>query len=47
MTDGRVATGDGALEIVEVQPDGKKPMPLPDYRRGHRWYAGLRLSSAD
>lgn len=46
MTDGHVATGAGGLEIVELQPDGKRPMPLADYRRGHRWQAGLRLESA-
>ena len=45
MTDGAVQAGDDTgVEIVEVQPDGRKPMPLPDYRRGHRWHAGLRLS---
>ena len=44
---GSVQAGDGAaVEIVEVQPDGKRPMPLPDYRRGHPWHAGLRLRSA-
>lgn len=41
--DGRVATGDGSLELVEVQPDGKRPMSLADYRRGHAWHAGMRL----
>lgn len=46
MLDGLVATGDGGLEVVEVQPDGKRPMPLADYRRGHRWHAGLRLVAA-
>jgi methionyl-tRNA formyltransferase len=40
---GHVRAGDGAVEIVDVQPDGKKPMPLEAYRRGHRWVAGLRL----
>jgi methionyl-tRNA formyltransferase len=45
MTSGVVQTGDGALEIVECQPEGKRPMPLADYRRGHRWHAGLRLES--
>jgi methionyl-tRNA formyltransferase len=45
MTTGVVQTGDGALEIVECQPEGKRPMPLADYRRGHRWHAGLRLQS--
>jgi methionyl-tRNA formyltransferase len=47
MTDGTIATGSGALEVVELQPDGKRPMRLDDYRRGHRWHAGLRLLSAD
>jgi methionyl-tRNA formyltransferase len=45
MTTGVVQTGDGALEIVECQPEGKRPMPLADYRRGHRWFAGLHLES--
>ena len=43
LEDGRVATGDGSLELVEVQPDGKRPMPLADYRRGHAWFAGMRV----
>lgn len=47
MTNGAVQAGDGAgVEIVEVQPDGGKPMSLADYRRGHRWQPGLRLISA-
>jgi methionyl-tRNA formyltransferase len=46
MSDGTLATGNGALEIVECQPDGGRPMPLADYRRGHRWHAGLQLQSA-
>jgi methionyl-tRNA formyltransferase len=45
MTDGLVRACDGGLEIVECQPEGKRPMPLADYRRGHRWHAGLRLVS--
>ena len=45
MTAGQVQTGEGALEIVECQPEGKRPMSLADYRRGHRWHAGLRLES--
>lgn len=27
---------DGALELVSVQPPGKRPMPWADYERGHR-----------
>lgn len=42
---GLVHAGRGAVEVVEVQPDGKRPMSLADYRRGHRWHAGLGLES--
>ena len=55
MVSGTVQAGGGGgraggdagsvLDIVEVQPEGKRPMPLADYRRGHRWHAGLRLAS--
>lgn len=45
MTNGSVQTGAGALEVVDCQPEGKRPMPLADYRRGHHWHAGLRLQS--
>ena len=45
--DGTVAAGDGgSVEMVEVQPDGKRPMKLADYRRGHEWAAGMRLAGA-
>ncbi len=48
MSNGFVQAGDGAgVEILEVQPDGKRPMPLADYRRGHPWQAGLRLRSVE
>ena len=33
--DGRVATGDGALELVEVQPEAKARMPAPAWLAGH------------
>jgi methionyl-tRNA formyltransferase len=42
---GTVLAGDAAVEVVEVQPEGKRPMPLAAYRNGHRWEAGLRLES--
>ena len=45
MLDGKVATGDGMLEIIEIQPEGKRPMPLAAYRNGHRWETGMRLES--
>lgn len=40
-----VATGDGSLELVEIQPDGKKPMSFASYRNGRRLEAGARLES--
>ena len=29
-----IAAGVGALEILEVQPPGKRPMPVADFLRG-------------
>lgn len=43
MLDGtglRVATGSGALEIVELQPAGKRMMPGGDWLRGQRGIVG-------
>jgi methionyl-tRNA formyltransferase len=40
---GNVATGDGSLEIVELQPEGKKPMPLAAFKNGKPWEQGMRL----
>ncbi len=31
----RVNTGEGILELLEIQPAGKKPMPIAAYLRGH------------
>ena len=30
-----VATGDGALEIIQIQPSGKRPMSAAEFLRGH------------
>jgi methionyl-tRNA formyltransferase len=38
-----VGTGDGALEVVEVQPEGRGPMAAADWVRGIRPAAGERL----
>jgi methionyl-tRNA formyltransferase len=35
-----VATGEGALELIEVQPEGKQPMPAARWRNGARPAAG-------
>lgn len=46
MSDGTIRASDGAVEVVDVQPDGRTPMSLADYRRGHAWQPGMRLTSA-
>ncbi len=44
--DGHVGTGQyGAVEILEVQPDGGKPMPLTSFRNGRPWTFGLHLEA--
>lgn len=40
---GTVQAGVGTVEILQCQPEGRTPMTMADYRRGHRWQAGLRL----
>ena len=39
----RVGTGDGALELLEVQPEGKGPQPATSWRNGARLQPGDRL----
>jgi methionyl-tRNA formyltransferase len=45
LSTGHIAAGTGAVEIVELQPEGKRPMPLAAYRNGHHWTAGMRVES--
>ena len=45
LPSGVVATGSGAVEIVELQPEGKRPMPLAAFRNGHPWHANMKLES--
>ncbi len=40
-----VPAGDGPVELVEVQPEGKAPMAGVDWARGARWQPGERLPS--
>ena len=40
-----VQTGDGQLEITEVQPSGKKAMPVADFLRGNRVSIGDSFQS--
>jgi methionyl-tRNA formyltransferase len=35
----------GAVEILEVQPEGRRVMPLADFRRGHPWMPGMKIQS--
>lgn len=40
-----VQTGSGALELLTVQPEGKRPMPIADFLRGHHVQAGARFTN--
>jgi methionyl-tRNA formyltransferase len=44
-SDGRVLVGcgEGALELIEVQPPGKRPMPVAAFLRGHALPARVEL----
>jgi len=46
-TSGAIGTGEGLLEVVEVQPEGKRAMELAAYRNGHKWEAGMRVASIE
>lgn len=41
-----IATGDGILVPVEVQPENRRPMPWADYLRGARLGRGARVTAA-
>ena len=46
LTDaGTVGCGEDSVEIMELQPPGKKPMSLDAYRNGRPWAAGARVES--
>jgi methionyl-tRNA formyltransferase len=42
----RVAAGRGAVDLVEIQPEGKRPMAPREFLSGHRLRAGDRFSSS-
>ena len=44
-SEGYVRCGDVGIEILELQPEGGRPMPLDSYLNGHRWEAGMHLES--
>lgn len=41
----RIATGAGALDLTEVQPEGRRPMTARDFLAGHRIARGDRLTA--
>jgi methionyl-tRNA formyltransferase len=41
-----VATGSGVLRIVEIQPEGKRPMGVREFLAGHRLTPGERFTPA-
>jgi methionyl-tRNA formyltransferase len=43
---GLTACGSSALDIVEIHPDGKRPLLFRDYLRGRRVQTGLRFETA-
>jgi methionyl-tRNA formyltransferase len=50
VIDGRVARvqcGDGALELIEVQLEGKRPIPAGEFARGQRGFSGTLLGAAN
>jgi methionyl-tRNA formyltransferase len=40
-----VATGDGVIQILQIQPEGRRPMTAREFLSGHRVTAGSRLPS--
>jgi methionyl-tRNA formyltransferase len=40
-----VGTGSGLLDIITIQPEGKKPMTAAEFLRGHRGLAGKKFGA--
>lgn len=40
-----VATGDGVIQILQIQPEGRRPMTAREFLSGHRTTTGTRLPS--
>ena len=43
-----VIAGDGrTVEVLQVQPEGRRPMSLADYRHGRPWRTGMQVLAAE
>ena len=43
---GHIGAGNGtAIEVLDLQPEGKRPMTLADFRNGRAWGVGLSVES--
>jgi methionyl-tRNA formyltransferase len=42
---GAIHAGDDAVEIVELQPENGRLMPLASFRNGHPWRPGMEIDS--
>ena len=47
LPNGTICAGNGAIEILQLQPESRSVMSLDDYRRGHPWPAGGMLEAVD
>ncbi|MDZ4831895.1 MAG: methionyl-tRNA formyltransferase [Phycisphaerae bacterium] len=47
LADGRIACATGELEIVELQPQGGRPMTLREFRNGRRFAAGMLVAAVE
>jgi methionyl-tRNA formyltransferase len=45
LADRTIACGSGSLELLQVQPVGKRMMALADFANGHKFVAGVRVRS--
>ena len=45
FTNGGIVAEGGVLGIIELQPEGKRPMTVKDFRNGHPWAAGMVVES--
>ncbi|MCS7033697.1 MAG: methionyl-tRNA formyltransferase, partial [Phycisphaerae bacterium] len=45
LPNGAIAAGAGQVIVLDLQPEGGKPMSLEAFRHGHPWLAGMQLES--